>query len=259
MKTAEDYHKRPEWSYSQMKVILDEGIDYAVAAKKGMLSEPASPQIDLGQLVHMIILGGEDTFVLMEDAGFENFRTKAAQQWKKEMEEQGKNIITRKQWESVQQIVENIELHPHTAKYLKNEKAKHEIELYAKADGVDLRGKADALIIDGSSLTLFDLKTTAKFNKFMSSARYNHYDLQAAVYTLIGSASQGISSGFTNYYFCVAETVAPYRVQYFHANAEMVEAGERKLRRCIDAIKEFGDKEPTFMLTDIPEIMDYSL
>lgn len=26
-----DYYKRPEWSYSQMKVILDSGIDYAVA------------------------------------------------------------------------------------------------------------------------------------------------------------------------------------------------------------------------------------
>lgn len=52
-----DYYKRPEWSYSQMKVILDSGIDYAVAKKRGMLPEPSSSAIDLGQLIHQRVLG----------------------------------------------------------------------------------------------------------------------------------------------------------------------------------------------------------
>ena len=56
---ADNYHNRPEWSYSQMKVILDSGIDYAVAAKRGMLPGPSGKFIDLGELAHMFVLGGD--------------------------------------------------------------------------------------------------------------------------------------------------------------------------------------------------------
>ncbi len=43
-----------------MKLILDHGgIDYAVAAKHGNLPDLDSKAIDLGQLVHMLVLGGE--------------------------------------------------------------------------------------------------------------------------------------------------------------------------------------------------------
>lgn len=38
----EEYYKRPEWSYSQMKAIITDGIDYAVAAKRGLLPQPAN-------------------------------------------------------------------------------------------------------------------------------------------------------------------------------------------------------------------------
>ena len=53
---ADAYYSRPEWSYSSMKLILDHGIDYAVAAKRGDLPDLDSKAIDLGQLVHMLAL-----------------------------------------------------------------------------------------------------------------------------------------------------------------------------------------------------------
>ncbi len=266
---AENYHDRPEWSYSQMKLILDHGIDYAVAAKRKMLPQPKSAAIDLGQLAHMLVLGGKDCYTLKEDSGFKDYRTNAAKEWKAEQERQGKAIVDQKQWGAVCQMVEHIDHHPHTLSYLKGNWFKHEEEMYAKVDGVSLRGKADALLIkewfdvgsnrDAKSLLITDVKTTSKFDDFFRKASYMHYDLQAAVYTLIGSASQGVSSSFTNYYFCVVETVMPYRVQFYHASMEFLEAGERKLRRCIDAIKEFGDREPNFMIEEIPELGDFSL
>lgn len=266
---AENYHDQPEWSYSQMKLILDHGIDYAIAAKRKMLPQPKSKAIDLGQLAHMLVLGGTDCYTLKEDSGFKDYRTNAAKAWKAEQERQGKAIIDQRQWEAVEQMVHNIDHHPHTLSYLKGNGFKHEEEMYAKVDGVELRGKADALEIKSSmnwyhgtsekSLLITDIKTTAKFDDFFRKASYMHYDLQAAVYTLIGSASQGVSSSFTNYYFCVVETVMPHRVQFYHASMEFLEAGERKLRKCIDAIKEFGDKEPNFMIEEIPELGDFSL
>ena len=39
-----------------MKVILDSGIDYAVASKRGLLDQPSSKAIDLGELAHMFVL-----------------------------------------------------------------------------------------------------------------------------------------------------------------------------------------------------------
>jgi hypothetical protein len=43
-----------------------------------------------------------------------------------------------------------------------------------------------------------------------------------------------------------------------HASLEFVEAGERKLRKCVDEILKFGNKQPTFMLEEIPELGDLS-
>jgi hypothetical protein len=258
MKEKVNYHKRAEWSYSSMKKILDSGIDYAVAAKRGMLGDPQSPYIDLGQLAHMIILGGDDNFAICE---FPDFRTKAAQTWRDEQYALGKNIITQEQFRVADQIVKNIEAHPHTPKYLIAPDITHEQEMFAKTgDGVDLRGKADAIkLVKGESVIVTDIKTTAQFDKFFKAASWNHYDLQAAVYTLIAASHMKVDPEAVNYYFCVAETVAPYRVQYYHASLEFVEAGERKLRNCIDAIVGFGDREPNFLIEEIKELGDYSL
>lgn len=253
-----NYYDRPEWSYSQMKVILDSGIDYAVANKKGLLPKPKSPAIDLGQLAHMMILGGSDQFALSE---WPDYRSKAAREWRDSQEEQGKIVISQSQWKDIEHIVANIEAHPHFKEYLgRGEQAFHELELFAEAGGVKLRGKADYMhkLPDGA-LIITDLKTTAQFDGWARKAYYSHYDLQAAVYTLIGSAATHSKPELTNYYFCVAETIPPYRVQFMHTSLEFLESGERKLRKCIDAINEFGDREPNFLLEEVKELGDYSL
>lgn len=254
----DNYHKRPEWSYSSMKKILDSGIDYAVAAKNGMLPPPSSAAIDLGQLAHMLVLGGEDTFAI---SPYDDFRTKEARDWRNEQLEQGKNIITSNQFKAVESMVSNIENHPLTPKLLLGEGWKHEVEMYASTnEGVALRGKADALkVVAGQSLITTDIKTTAKFDDFKKKALWNHYDLQAANYNLIGAFSQGIDPMGCNFYFCVVETTVPYRVQYFHCSIEFLESGERKLRDCIDAIVAFGDKDPSFLITEIGELGDWSI
>ena len=249
-----DYYKRPEWSYSQMKVILDSGIDYAVANKRGLIPEPSSPAIDLGQFIHNQVLGGDDKFTV---SPYENFRSKEAQAWRDEQKDAGFIVVTQEMADIAENAIQNILNHPHAKEYLIGENIKHEVELYAKtADGVDLRGKADAVVFhnDGKHPRIItDIKTTAQFDKFKNRAGYNHYDLQAATYCLLSKTD------FINYYFCVVETVAPYRVQFMHASIEFLEAGERKLRKCIDEIVAFGDKTPSFMIDEVGELGDFSL
>lgn len=253
-----DYHKRPEWSYSSMKKIIDSGIDYAVAAKRGDLGEPQSPFIDLGQLVHMIMFGGDDTFAICE---FPDYRTKLAREWRDEQIALGKNIVTQQQFEAAAIIVKNIEDHPLSREYLLGKDIKHEHEMFAKtAEGVELRGKADVTkLLNKEAAIILDLKTTAQFDQFKKKALWNHYDLQSATYTLIGASALKVDPSLVNFYFCVAEAVAPHRVQYFHASAEFLESGESKLKRCVDAIVEFGDKEPNFLIPEVGELGDWSL
>lgn len=257
MSERDSYHNRPEWSYSQMKVILDSGIDYAVAAKRGMLPGPSGKFIDLGELAHMFVLGGDaEAFIVTP---YSDFRSKEARDWKAEQLEAGKTIVTKDQYDAIAKIVDNIENHPMSQKLLKGENVRHEIEMFATAEGVRLRGKADAMLINGDAMIITDIKTTAQFDEWKYRSMRRHYDLQAATYSLIGAASQKISSALVNFYFCVVETVAPYRVQYHHASAEFLEHGETKLAKCLQEINEFGDREPNFLIEDVNELGDFSL
>lgn len=254
--SSDPYHKRPEWSYSSMKPILDSGIDYAVAKRQGLVAPPDSKYIDIGTLVHQAILGGSDTFV---SSPYPDFRTKVAREWRDLQKENGVIVVDEEMKTSIEKIVKNIKAHPHTPKYLVGKDIKHEQEMFATtAEGVKLRGKGDAIRLIKEAAIITDIKTTAQFDKFAKAAYWNHYDLQAATYTLIGAHHLNIDPSLINYYFCVAETVAPYRVQYLHASLEFVEAGERKLRTCIDAITDFGDNQPNFLLEEIIELGDWS-
>lgn len=257
MSRDKDYHNRPEWSYSQMKVILDSGIDYAVAAKRGDIPGPVSKAIDLGELAHMFVLGGDaDAFIVTP---YSDFRTKEAREWKAEQLDAGKTIVTKEQYDAIAQIVDNIENHPMSKKLLKGDKVQHELEMYATVEGVKLRGKADAVLVDGDALVITDIKTTGQFDEWKYKSMRRHYDLQAAVYSAIGSAATKTSPSSCNFYFCVAETVAPFRVQYHHASLDFIEHGEDKLSTCLAKISDFGDKEPNFLIEDVNELGDFSL
>lgn len=264
---TDNYHNRPEWSYSQMKVILDSGIDYAVAAKQGKIPKPASKAIDLGQLAHMFVLGGDpDAFVV---SPYADFRTKEARNWRDEALEACRVIVTQEQYDAIGAIVDNIEKHPRSKELLKGKNVRHEVEMFAKVNGIDLRGKADAILteeifdvqnnVDVKKMTITDIKTTAQFDEWKYKSMRRHYDLQAAVYSLISSKSLEVPAAMTQFYFCVVETVAPYRVQYHFAGTAFLEHGEQKLVKCLEAIKEFGDREPNFLIEEVNELGDWSL
>lgn len=264
---ADNYHDRPEWSYSQMKVILDSGIDYAVAMKRKMLPGPKSASIDLGELAHMFVLGGDpDAFIV---SPYADFRTKEARNWRDEALGACRTIVTKEQYDTIAAIVDNIEAHPRSKELLKGRDVRHEVEMFAKVNDVDLRGKADAILtervfnvqnnMDVEKLTITDIKTTAQFDEWKYKAMRRHYDLQAAVYSLIAAQSLGVVTSRVRFYFCVVETVAPYRVQYHFAGTPFLERGEQKLAKCLEEIKNFGNKEPNFLVEEVNELGDWSL
>lgn len=259
------YHERPEWSYSQMKVILDSGIDYAVAKKIGMLPGPESKAIDIGTLVHQSVLGGDGEYVV---SPYPDYRKKEAQDWKKEQIAAGKIILTQAEELMIGDIARNIKDHPYSRDYIYGEKVQHEVEMYATLEGIPMRAKADAIrFYEGNEkLTILDLKTTSKFDDFRWKNMRSHYDLQCAVYSVIAAASLGkdlrSDMDCVEYIFCVAETIPPYRVQYATATHEYVEHGLDKLNLCVREIKEYNkrkDQTPNFMLTEWLELGNFSI
>ena len=107
-----------------------------------------------------------------------------------------------------------------------------EQKLTAKIEGIEFLGYADGISKDRK--ILFDLKTTAQFDAFKWQSFRNDYDLQASVYRLFGDSA--------DYFFIVAETVAPYRVQIFGVDEEFYEGGNKKLQHAIEEFQKFRSR-----------------
>lgn len=242
----EDYYKRSEWSFSTIKNILVNGIDWAVAYKRGDLPQPSGKFIDIGTFVHQELLGGEKDFVAK---AYPDYRKKEAREWR---DEQTKTILDDDQVETIVAVSNAIKAHPHLKEVLANMQT--EKALFAKVNGVELRGKADIIQRnkEGEPIRIWDIKTTAQFNEWKYKGLRLHYDLQAAVY-------RTLAQGDLDFAFIIAETVAPYRVQLAYLSPEAMDKGEKDLAYCLEQVREFGDKEPSFSILEELTIGDWSL
>jgi hypothetical protein len=213
-------------SYSTAKKIYRKGIDYALGTKLGLIDETYGKAADLGTLAHALVLGGEPQWVVSEYA---EFRTNEAKAWKAA---QTKMIIKEHEFDNIVKIADAIKGHPLAAQLI--ESCDLEQKLTAKIAGIKFHGCADGISKDRS--IIFDLKTTAQFDQFKGKyfAFNQDYDLQASVYRLFGDNAK--------YYFIVAESVAPYRVQIFGTSEEFFENGDRKLQHAIDEFNTFRQR-----------------
>lgn len=241
------YHNRPEWSFSTLKNILVNGIDWAVAYKRGDLPRPASKYIDIGTMVHQELLGGDKDWVAK---AYPDYRTKEAREWR-DSQPDHIAILDDEQVNTIVNVTNAVKAHPLLKEVL--EGMETEKPIFAKVNGVELRGKADIIQKDdaGKPVRIWDLKTTAQFQEWKYKSIRLHYDLQAATY-------KTLYNGDVDFAFIIAETVAPYRVQLAYLTQEAWDKGEADLVRCLEAVKEFGDKEPNFSVIEPIMIGDWS-
>jgi len=241
----EAYHSRQEWSFSLLKNILVNGIDWAVAYKRGELPKPDSKFIDIGTFVHQELLGGEREWVAK---AYPDYRKKEAREWR---DSQTKTIFDDEQVDAIVNVTNAIKSHPHLQEVLANMDTEQPI--FAKVNGVELRGKADIIQKDetGKPIRIWDVKTTAQFQEWKYKCLRLHYDLQAATY-------RALYNGDVDFAFIIAETIAPYRVQIAYMTPEAWDKGEADLVRCLEEVKQFGDKEPDFNILEPIYIGDWS-
>lgn len=212
-------------SYSTAKKIYRRGIDYALGTKLGLIEETFGRAAELGTLIHELVLEDKTDWVV---SPYEDYRSKAAREWKAEQEGQ---IVKQDELDTITRTAEAIWKHPLAAELLQS--CELEQKLKAKVEGIDFVGYADGISKDRK--TLFDLKTTAQFDQFKWQSFRNDFDLQASVYNLFGDKA--------NYYFIVAETVVPYRVQIFGVDEEFYEGGNKKLQYSIEEFHKFRQRE----------------
>lgn len=92
---------------------------------------------------------------------------------------------------------------------------------------IPVKGKADAIVFDGVSHYIVDLKTTAKsLEDFRRSARFMLYNQQAYLYKTL--------FGMEDFYFLVVEKEFPYEVGIFKASEEFLHWGKKELETSIN-------------------------
>ena len=210
------------WSYSSAKLILDHGIDYAVAQRLGLLEISYAGAVDVGTLVHECLIGGEQDFVV---SPYANFRKEEARKWR---DAQVKPIINDEQFDVISKCVDQARHHPLYKDLLVN--AKHEVKIDATINDLRWTGRIDAICVDDKNNVtgLVDIKTTFNYDGFKQQIPKLHYELQVGCYLLM--LNKGLDIPFR---WLVVETVAPFRVGVFQATPELVKVGVDEVGKCI--------------------------
>lgn len=184
-----EYRKAPGISQSQVKDFLRSPALYEARLTQSM--EDTSAMV-LGSYFDASITGDgfEDYTVLQCDG-----RTAAGKAEREAAKELGLVTISADDGANVARWVESFKAHPI---YKTIAKAEYQLCGFAMIDGVRVKGRADALVLNSPDITIFDLKLVAdaspeKFAREIAEG----YDMQAAMYSIIfGDALKALNVTF---------------------------------------------------------------
>ena len=241
------YHSQPEISKSGLDMI----------AKAPRLyhwhhldpdGEPfkQTPAMELGEYVHVATLEPDRWQSDYVAAPRFDRRTKAgkaeAERYARMAEDEGKVLVPHDMYEHANRSADAVREHPHAGDLLMLP-GRAEVSMFAENEetGVGIRGRADYILTESSSIV--DLKTTrdASARRFFYSVRDYRYDVQAAFYLdLLKHFRKEVGT----FYWVAVEPRPPYMVSLFWAGPDMIIAGREKYSRdlltykgCLEANK----------------------
>lgn len=233
-------------SQSGAKTLLTSPARFDYERKHG---RPAKDAFDLGSLVHTLVLRSGDERIRVVDAY--DWRTKAAQQAKKDAHAAGLIPVHRGDLLAASKAARAVRQHPLAGAIFA--KGRPEVTLYwiDEATGVTCRARIDWL----HEKAIVDLKTCAygrsDVEAFGRSAASYDYPMQAAHYPDGYEALTGERLPFVT--VCV-EVEPPYLITVGQYAASDVEAGRERMRR---ALAEFAERESTGRWTDPPTVVTF--
>lgn len=227
-----DYRRAEGVNQSSLKKILDSPAHYQAALKNKLIPTPA---MEMGTALHCLSLDGEEAFAgqyVKKPQGL-SLATKEGKAWKAELgrkkalSEGGKDDP----WGSVHGMAESLKrlayFDPDQKDYIKH----NEVSVYWEWEGVPCKARLDRVDIENS--LVLDLKTTDSIEPeiFQKKVVGLGYDFQAAYYAKAAEVAFGKPFGFV---FAAVERKAPYTVDLFEVDEEMM---EESMAKCIAALR----------------------
>lgn len=227
-----------------MSSVLSQGYDYAVGRKLGLFDKDTK-QMSEGRIFHAIIaelLGGPKATVVISP--FENFRTKAAQEWR-DSQLEGTAILKEEQYEQFKDLAKRTIDHPEVQKIIDGAELQVEVASEkSEKDSFNVKGIIDLIATKGTKVTIdWKFISTQSFDKFHKQAVWDNYDLQAATYDYLESPDKVV--------FVTVENQAPHRIKVWEVDETFLANGASKFGRAHDILVENNWREPTFNISNV--------
>lgn len=212
-------------SASGAKTLLRDPERFAWERDKG---RPGKDAFDLGGVVHALVLRSGDERIRIIDAT--DWKTKAAQEAKKEARANGLTPLNRTEFLQATKIAQAVRRHPLASELFTN--GKPEVSFYWIDDetGVTCRGRVDYLRDD----MIIDLKTarygTGTEDAFGRQSASFDYPISAAVYTEGYEALTGKTLPFIT---VTVEVAPPYIVRVYQYDEVDMHIGRERWRKAL--------------------------
>lgn len=158
-----------------------------------------------------------------------------------EYNNRGKKLIDQDDCEAIQGMMTALKKHSYVSKLLGLiQKAHIEVSAYTTIEEVLCKSRADLMIPEMGML--IDLKTTsdARPHEFQRSVADYMYHVQGAYYLDVFSKATGIK--FDKFLFICVEKEAPFGVQVYVADPEMIEVGRFEYQNALISYKDCLEK-----------------
>jgi len=231
-----DYRAAPGLNQSLLKNLLKSPATFANARKYDSVPLK-SKALDLGTLIHCLILEGEEVFnARIAEMPDLDPRTKIYKEAKAEQEKLGKIVLNDSDKKLIYGIWESYLKEDYAQKIFSTGQA--EVAAFGThRSGLLLKGKVDYIRSD----ILVDLKTTlsGQEHDFKKTAKKLRYDLQAVFYLDLINYALG-DEKYTKFGIVTVEKSAPYLWNYFFFEQADIEKARNDLERIL---QEFRDCE----------------
>ena len=227
------YRASPEWAASDLKSVIDYGLEATYTKKYGKDNPPkiTTPAMKFGSMVHKFILEHSDfnkCYGLLNDK-----RSKVGKAKALIMQEKGIETYTSAELDTLIGIEQSLYKNDFAGSVLNKSSGKAEQSFWwtHRETGLPCKARCDYLVDD----MVIDLKTTgeggANPDKFTRSIVNFHYHLQAAHYLQ--------ATGAKRFIFIAVEKTHPYSVGVYQLSQNFIEKGyelqEQTLQKILEA------------------------
>ncbi|MFZ9891070.1 MAG: PD-(D/E)XK nuclease-like domain-containing protein [Ilumatobacteraceae bacterium] len=219
---VEQYRAVKGYSYSTLKAYIKSPLHGATQEYP-----PQTPAMRFGIAVDLILKGQRDDVIINP---FDDGRTKAAKEFKEEHKR--RCVLSGEEMKRAEALVAAV-LNNSNVKKMCLDMATPDEPLFGRYDDVPIKGLPDWKLDN----ILIDLKTTGggvDAPSFAKAVESFHYDLQAAMYSLIAEQMGAVAPEF---FWIVVESDTPFDVAVYKATPEIIEVGRRKFARAIKHLK----------------------